>query len=185
MNTNIVDHDGFLRRQMQRLKNWFRLKQLKYAQLRHYSFRRELIAIALLVLGSNLAVRRLSVTITPSIDATLLVRNNAPLKRGDYVSFILYDKRAPNGQARVMKKYLCVPGDLLERQGAAFYCNGTLLGMVHKTGSDGKPLTAMTWTRGRIPDRFAYVGSGVGDGYDSRYFGLVSLDRLQRYDKLF
>jgi conjugal transfer pilin signal peptidase TrbI len=176
---------GFLARQYKGLLRWFDTKRRRFGEFRNYSFKRELIAIGLLVLGSHLAVKRLSVSITPSIDAKLLVKNAAPLERGDYVSFILYDKRAPGGHARVMKKLLCLPGELLERQGNAFFCNGSLLGVVQKIGSDGKQLTSMQWRTGYVPRNYAYVGSGRNDSYDSRYFGLISLRRLERYEKLF
>jgi type IV secretory pathway protease TraF len=35
-----------------------------------------------------------------------------------------------------------------------------------------------------IPPGFVYVGSSHPSGFDSRYFGLVSMDRLHRMEKV-
>lgn len=166
---------------------WGRAVLINQRKYKGYRFGREMVVIGLLVFGGNLAAQRLSFSLTDSVDAKLLVRNEAPLVRDDFVSFFLFDGRAPNGQARVMKRMIGLPGDELryEPQERMFYVNDVAVGYVKPKGLDGSSLAAFPWDGTHIPNGFAYVGGGHKDSYDSRYFGLVSLDRLTRYDKLF
>lgn len=170
-------------------KSWAWGKQTLQNQQRYkgYRFLRELFVIGALVFGGHLAAHRLSISLTDSVDATLLVRNEAPLVKDDFVSFILFDERAPNGQARVMKRMICLPGDELryDAKERVFFCNDVAVGYVKPKALDGTALEPFSWAGNTIPPGYAYVGGGHKDSYDSRYFGLVSLDRLTRYEKLF
>lgn len=170
-----------------RIYGWGKAALKNQERYKGYRFGREILIIGIMVFGGNLAFSRLSISLTDSVDAKLLVRNDAPLMRDDFVSFILFDERAPNGQARVMKRMICLEGDELRYDAGEryFYCNDVAVGYVKPNALDGTSLEPFNWTGTVIPEGFAYVGGGHKDSYDSRYFGLVSLDRLTRYEKLF
>lgn len=170
-----------------RVYGWGKATLKNQERYKGYRFGREILIISIMVFGGNLAASRLSISLTDSVDAKLLVRNEAPLMRDDFVSFILFDERAPGGEARVMKRMICLEGDELRYDAAEryFYCNDVVVGYVKPRALDGSVLEPFAWTGTHIPAGYAYVGGGHKDSYDSRYFGLVSLDRLTRYEKLF
>lgn len=178
---------GFLTWPFRKTLSWGFSVLRNQRKYKGYRFIRELLIIGLMVLGGHLAANRLTVSLTDSVAAKLLVRNEAPLVRDDFVSFILFDDRAPNGQARVMKRIIGLPGDELryDPKERMFYVNDVAVGYVKPKALDGTDLAPFAWQGTHIPKGFAYVGGGHKDSYDSRYFGLVSLDRLTRYDKLF
>jgi type IV secretory pathway protease TraF len=65
-----------------------------------------------------------------------------------------------------------------------YYCHGRLMGISKPVGRDGKALTH--WRPGvtHIPEGMIFVGSKHPDGYDSRYYGPVAIDRLTRMEQL-
>jgi type IV secretory pathway protease TraF len=65
-----------------------------------------------------------------------------------------------------------------------YYCDGQLVGISKPFGRKGQPLMHLLWGRRSIPVGFAYVGSAHPDGFDSRYYGPVSIDRLTRMERV-
>jgi type IV secretory pathway protease TraF len=140
------------------------------------------------------AMPKLSIVMTPSIDAWVVTPSPGSIVKGDYVQFMLSHPIAGPKPVSVTKHALCMPGDRLTMQerpsaGSAgawdgyYFCNGQLLGVSLPVGRHGQRLEHLRWS-GTIPADFAYVGSHHPRGFDSRYFGLVPLKRLTRMRRL-
>nr|WP_245999156.1 hypothetical protein [Eilatimonas milleporae] len=83
----------------------------------------------------------------------------------------------PKNVHNLTKLALCMPGDELRRIGLIFVCNGRLISVAKSETQSGLPLEVFDWSGGPVPDGVFFAGSPHPDGYDSRYFGLVPLDR--------
>jgi conjugal transfer pilin signal peptidase TrbI len=138
---------------------------------------------------------KLTLVMTPSIEAWLLHAAPGPIRRGDLVSFMLVHPLAGPAPVRVTKHALCLPGERIDwvekpihsagRAWEAWYfCEGRLLGVSKPSGHGGRPLPF--WRPGYrvIPPGFVYVGSAHASGFDSRYYGPVAISRLTRMEKL-
>ena len=140
------------------------------------------------------AMPQITLVMTPSIEAWVVHRSPGPIRRGDLISFILSDPVAGPKPVAITKYALCLPGDrisMVEKYGIGglvangwYYCNGKLMGVSKPVARNGK--TLMHWQPGspRIPEGMIFVGSRHSDGYDSRYYGPVAIERLTRMEKL-
>lgn len=148
--------------------------------------------IALLV---GLTLPRLTLVMSPSIDAWLLRRAPGPITKGDLVQFTLVHPLAGPKPVSVTKRALCLPGEMLKaverpsRMGRGltdgyYYCNGALLGVSRPFGRDGRKLEHLRWGDRPLPDDFIYVGSDHTQGFDSRYYGPIGIDRLTRMERI-
>jgi type IV secretory pathway protease TraF len=145
-------------------------------------------------LAAGIMMPRVNLVVSPSIEAWVLTEQAGPIARGDYVRFPLSHPVAGPAPVAVTKHALCLPGDKLttverssplsahDRDGW-YYCNGRLLGISLPRAHNGMVLQHMHWS-GTIPPGMAYVGSAHPRGFDSRYFGLVSIKRLTRMERL-
>lgn len=157
------------------------------------------LRVALLVacpaaFAAGVMMPRIILVVSPSIEAWVLTEQAGPIRRGDYVRFTLSHPVAGPSPVPVTKHALCLPGDKLttverssplsahDRDGW-YYCNGRLLGISLPRAHNGMALQHMHWS-GTIPPGMAYVGSAHPRGFDSRYFGLVSIKRLTRMERL-
>lgn len=140
------------------------------------------------------AMPQITLVMTPSIDAWVVHRSPGPIHRGDLISFTLSDPIAGPKPIAITKYALCLPGDrisMVERHGIGgpalngwYYCNGTLLGVSKPAARNGKALSHWRPESPRIPEGMIFVGSRHPDGYDSRYYGPVAIERLTRMEKL-
>ena len=140
------------------------------------------------------AMPQITLVMTPSIDAWAVHRSPGPIHRGDLISFTLSDPVAGPKPVAITKYALCLPGDrisMVERHGIGgpalngwYYCNGNLLGVSKPAARNGKALTHWQPESPRIPEGMIFVGSRHPDGYDSRYYGPVAIERLTRMEKL-
>jgi hypothetical protein len=132
---------------------------------------------------------------SPSIDALAVRTSPGIIARHDLVMFKLHHPLAGPMPVNVTKYALCLPGDRLAsftlrserfpgRIEAAFFCNGTLLGVSKAYGRNGQRLDYFRWKSGPIPMGRAYIGSSYKDGFDSRYFGLVPIAKLVRIERV-
>lgn len=132
---------------------------------------------------------------SPSIDAWAVRKAPGPIAKHDLVMYALHHRLAGPHPVNVTKYALCMPGDHLAsftmrsdhargRRDAAFFCNGTLLGVSKPIGRNGQRLDYFRWKSGPVPAGRAYIGSSYKDGFDSRYFGLVPLARLTRMERV-
>lgn len=140
------------------------------------------------------AMPQITLVMTPSIDAWVVHRSPGPIRRGDLISFTLSDPVAGPKPVAITKYALCLPGDrisIVEKPGYGglarngwYYCNGTLMGVSKPAARNGKTLVHWQPESARIPEGMIFVGSRHPDGYDSRYYGPVAIERLMRMEKL-
>ncbi len=140
------------------------------------------------------AVPQVNLVMTPSIDAWAVRRAPGPIHRGDLVSFTLINPLAGPKPVNVTKYALCLPGDRIDvlegpskTKGffdASYFCNGKLLGVSKPRSRSGKLLTHWQPQTVIMPGDAIFVGSSYKDGFDSRYYGPVEIDRLTRMEKL-
>lgn len=137
---------------------------------------------------------KVSLVMSPSIDAFAVRQAPGPIAKGDYVMFTLRHPIAGPKPVKVTKHALCMPGDRLSRiekpsvaarnaWDSYYFCNGELLGVSLPFGIHGQKLDHMEWS-GVIPEGMVYVGSHHPRGFDSRYFGLVPIATLTRMERL-
>ncbi|WP_342250360.1 peptidase [Sphingomonas sp. OTU376] len=152
-----------------------------------------LLGVIPLCMVASWLLPKVTLVMSPSIDAWIVTPAAGPIQKGDLVQFILDHPVAGPKPVSVTKYVMCVAGDRLSLVEPAsanpgprvglFFCNGIFLGRTLSQSSDGKPLPHSTW-RGVIPKGFAYVGSRHPRGFDSRYLGILSLERLHRMTRL-
>lgn len=132
---------------------------------------------------------------SPSIDAWAVRKTGGEVERHDLVMFELRHPLAGPLPVNVTKYALCLPGDTLasytmhsdrypKRLEAAFFCNGSLIGVSKPYGHAGQRLDYFRWKNGPVPKGQAYIGSSYKDGFDSRYFGLVPISALTRMERV-
>lgn len=141
------------------------------------------------------ALPQFTLVMSPSIDAWAVRAAPGPIARGDLVSFRLSDPFEGGKLVSVTKYALCMPGQTLSeierpswrvrgQRDGYYYCDGRLLGISKSVTSKGQELTHLNWGRQPIPAGHVYVGSRHPDGYDSRYYGPVAIDRLRRMERI-
>lgn len=140
------------------------------------------------------AMPQITFVMTPSINAWVVHRSPGPIRRGDLISFILSDPVAGPKPVAITKYALCLPGDrisMVEKHGIGglvrngwYYCNGRLMGVSKPATRNGKTLIHWQPDSPHVPEGTIYVGSRHPDGYDSRYYGPVAIERLTRMEKL-
>jgi type IV secretory pathway protease TraF len=151
-----------------------------------------ILPIALLVW---IALHSVTLVMSPSIDALMVREAPGPIKKGDLVSFKLVHPLAGPDPVDVTKRVMCMPGEPLRqidlltdtagRYGrSAYLCAGRLVGITRPFGRKGQRLTPFPWGVRLIPDDFVYVGSDHPDGFDSRYYGPVRIERLRRMERV-
>ncbi|MCM3420975.1 S26 family signal peptidase [Sphingopyxis alaskensis] len=147
-----------------------------------------------IALAAALVLPRITLVMSPSIDAWAVREAPGPIARGDYVRFTLRHPIAGPAPVSVTKLALCLPGDRLTKieipsrlDPSAFdgryFCNGNLLGTTLPRDHEGNRLAHMMWS-GVVPPGMIYVGSHHPHGFDSRYFGLVPIEKLTRMARL-
>jgi conjugal transfer pilin signal peptidase TrbI len=140
------------------------------------------------------AIPQVTWVMSPSIDAIAVRAAPGAIHRGDYVMFLLSHPLAGPAPVSVTKQALCLPGDritMVERPSnfsrtvdGWYYCNGRLLNESKPTGRNGQRLEHWRPAAATIPAGFIFVGSPHPDGFDSRYYGPVAIDRLTRMEKI-
>lgn len=132
---------------------------------------------------------------SPSIEAWAVRKVGGVIERHDLVMFELRHPLAGPLPVNVTKYALCLPGDTLaaytmhsesypNRLEAAFFCNGSLIGVSKPYGHARQRLDYFRWKSGPVPKGKAYIGSSYKDGFDSRYFGLVPISALTRMERV-
>lgn len=148
-----------------------------------------------LAAGVAWVLPRLTLVMSPSIEAWILFEAAGPIGRGDLVSFDLSHRLAGPRPVRVTKYALCLPGERIEwiempslvlagAWDAAYYCEDRLLGTSKPMGRDGRRLEHWRPAYRIMPPGMIYVGSAHSSGFDSRYYGPVPIGRLTRMEKL-
>ncbi|BAI99069.1 hypothetical protein Sj15T_10680 [Sphingobium sp. TA15] len=140
------------------------------------------------------AIPQVTWVMSPSIDAWAVRADPGPIHRGDLVSFMLSHPLAGPKPVAVTKYALCMPGDRLDmiekpsmvhgQWDGWYYCNDKLLGVSKPIGRNGQHLEHFRPTQRLIPAGFIFVGSRHPSGFDSRYYGPISIGRLTRMERV-
>lgn len=147
-----------------------------------------------IALAAALVLPRITLVMSPSIDAWALREAPGAISRGDFVRFVLRHPIAGPQPVSVTKRALCLPGDRLTKiempsrfdpsaMDARYFCNGMLLGTTLPRDHNGIRLAHMMWS-GVVPPGMIYVGSHHPHGFDSRYFGLMPTEKLTRMARI-
>jgi type IV secretory pathway protease TraF len=145
--------------------------------------------------AAAVVIPRLTLVMSPSIEAYVLRESSGEIHRGDLVTFMLSHRLAGPKPVRVTKYALCLPGehiDWLEKPSIGgpgawdgwYYCEDRLVGISRPVGHDGKRLKHWRPAYRIIPPGFVYVGSSHPSGFDSRYYGPIPMSGLTRMEKL-
>ena len=140
------------------------------------------------------AIPQLTWVMSPSIDAIAVRASSGPIRKGDYVMFLLSHPLAGPRPVNVTKQALCLPGEriaMIEKPSMTpgtwdgwYYCNERLLNISKPVGRNGMKLDHWQPKLGTIPESFIFVGSSHPDVFDSRYYGPVAIERLKRMEKV-
>lgn len=154
----------------------------------HEPDKRKLAAMLILALAVGLVPvitlsGRLYLNIGISTSKKLFWASPGPIKKGDYVSFML-DHPLLKHPYKVVKQVRCVPGDHLYVDDKAAYCNGKFLGLKKKKTLKGEDMPKYRYD-GVIPPGKYFVMNEHKDSFDSRYYGLVDEKKLLRMKVLF
>ncbi|HHJ63328.1 MAG TPA: hypothetical protein ENJ61_00310 [Aquifex aeolicus] len=103
-------------------------------------------------------------------DAQIRKRRYVEVYVGDLTQ---YPPIREKGVLYLIKKAVCFPGDFLAARGGEFYCNGKLIAVAYPEA----PVPPISYD-GRIPEGRYFVLGIHPASFDSRYMGLVSLDRI-------
>lgn len=141
------------------------------------------------------AIPAVTIVMSPSIDAWAVRKAPGPIRKGDLVMFDLSHPIAGPHAVSVTKRALCLPGERLrevERRsihdgavtGSLYYCGAHYLGASRPFGRKGQRLEHLRWGDHPLPPGYIYAGSDHPDGFDSRYFGPVRIERLTRMERV-
>jgi signal peptidase I len=99
-----------------------------------------------------------------------------PIHRGDILAFWAPE----NGELKLVKRVIGIPGDVIEIRAGEIYINGQKVSepyVQHLLAADRQPIRDMAPLT--IPtDRFFMMGDNRDNSRDSRYFGLVRRDDI-------
>lgn len=154
-----------------------------------------LVVILPIALATWWEIPRVTWVMSSSIDAWAVRPAPGPIAKGDLVMFLLSHPLAGPRPVSVTKQALCLPGEMLTeiekpsvsalgRLDGYYYCDAVLLGISKPVGHDGTRLAHLRWGSKPIPPGFVYVGSHHPDGFDSRYYGPVAIERLTRMERV-
>ncbi|MFZ2798750.1 MAG: S26 family signal peptidase [Syntrophorhabdus sp.] len=76
-----------------------------------------------------------------------------------------------------IKRVACIEGDMLVAKNSEYYCNNFPLGVSKTHSLKGAPLSSFEY-EGIIPEGQVFLMNDHKDSYDSRYYGLVSINEI-------
>ena len=123
------------------------------------------------------------ISTTDSLGRTVFWMTDSMAIKGDYGLFTFpphpyITARGLEGQT-FTKIVACVGGDRLERYGQEVFCNGRFLATIKTLDSAGQPLPDSQLPE-TIPEGMAFMLGTHASSGDSRYFGLVPLDKVKK-----
>lgn len=118
--------------------------------------------------------------ITDSVNHRLGILSDTPPKKGDYVRFpFQHPLVLNNSEVLLTKRIACGAGDVVKTVGSEIHCNGQKMAVALAKTASGKALTPYAFA-GPIPAGQVLLLGDTEDSFDGRYWGLVSLNGLQR-----
>ncbi len=143
-------------------------------------WRHSLLILTLAVLWLMLVadfIKGYAFNMTESVDGKIFkLRPELTVQKNTTVIFERKDPILPVGVDHMTKHVLCMPGDILRRDGFDFFCNGHLITRAKPYSNAGDLLPIFGWIEGPVPTGVFFAGTDHPDGYDSRYFGFIPLD---------
>lgn len=141
--------------------------------------------IASLLVVGYVVTDNLVITHGKSVDGTIFLKNATKnLNRNDYVIIQSSPEDTFSKGALLAKKIACTPGEVLEIIGLDYFCNKDYLGKAKLKSATGIPVVPFNpcgikvACKYIIPEKFYFVIGDSKDSYDSRYFGLVSEEKI-------
>ena len=137
--------------------------------------------LAIAVLVTNWTMDHLVLVKGKSIPYRVAWIAGGEIHKGDYVNaMVSHPVIAADGRAELLtKRVACVAGEDLRFDGEQFWCGDEDLGGVIEKTWDGKALTPFQFD-GPIPEGKAFVMGEHPRSFDSRYFGLLEVQRMTR-----
>lgn len=141
------------------------------------------LCLALCALFAWFVHQHVAVALTGSLRYTLFYisdRANTPMRNGDYVVFTLDNPIVADLKVkRVIKEASCVAGQQLKEDHKEYFCNGYFLGKAKGTSLKGEKVENFKFN-GIVPKGFLFVMGHSKDSFDSRYFGFISVDKVEK-----
>lgn len=136
--------------------------------------------------GVNLLFDKIARVETRSVPYHFVwIEGGTPAKGEFAIVTLKHDAIAPGGrEARITKQLVCVPGDHLRFDGAAWFCNGDKLGEPLATTLSGAPLEPFVYD-GLVPEGQGFVMGTSPYSFDSRYLGFLPLASMVKVRGIF
>ncbi len=137
------------------------------------------LVLALLALGIVNIYHRIIVNTSPSLSYRFMWRAGGTPQKHDYVTFFVNHELIGAKPVRVSKQLNCWSGDTLTLRGREFFCNGEFMGEAKTRGLKGQEMPLFVFN-GVIPVGKVFASGQHPDSFDSRYYGFVDLDNVER-----
>ncbi len=103
--------------------------------------------------------------------------NEPVYQNGDYIFLAWSDNTGK--PKNLVKKIMCSPGQKINNQNNIFYCDDNLIATALDVDKNGNKLPKLEINQ-VIPEGYYFVVGTHPRSYDSRYFGLISKDKIIR-----
>ena len=144
-----------------------------------------MVCMAASILAVYWLANGLVIVMSPSIAPTVLWKIEGKPVKDEYVSFEFQHELINKSPFLMTKRIGCYEGEALQRKaGFNFYCQGRYLGFAKSDSVDGRQMPLFSWEGGTVPAGKVFVVGSHADSFDSRYWGFVALDELQRLKAL-
>jgi conjugal transfer pilin signal peptidase TrbI len=137
------------------------------------------------ICAAQLLFTEILIPATHSISPLVLLKTGKmDVARNDYVLFERDDDYLPEGEHHLVKRLGCMPGQKLMRRNLQFFCDDQVIAQAVAQDSNGKKLPLFDFD-GVIPTGKAFAVGDTKDSYDSRYWGFIDLDKVERLIVIF
>jgi len=136
------------------------------------------IGLILLVGGLKLFGLRVGINMTRSQpDWVYIISPVKVIRRGEKVAFLFQGSHYYPAGTVFVKEVIGLPEDQIENSSEGVWINGTMVGAVRATDSEGRAVEPFVY-RGRIPKGAYFLMAHAPNSYDSRYFGWVGEEQI-------
>jgi conjugal transfer pilin signal peptidase TrbI len=141
------------------------------------------IALGVVSVLLLLVHQRIAVTVTPSLRYRVFYLKDCSekeIRKGEYVLFNLDHPVTRDLRfEKTIKQVVCAPGDQLSVNDRDYYCNGIFIGRAKDVSLRNEKVTNFVYS-GEVPARSLFVMGHHKDSYDSRYFGFISSNDVEK-----
>lgn len=140
-----------------------------------------ILCLGLLSLVIHFITKNLVLVMTPSIHPIILWKTEGSPQDKEYVTFLFQHDFINKSKFTVTKKIGCFENHQLSIiESIYFYCDGALIGQAKTTATDGRKLPLFKWNDEKVPKGKAFLIGSHPDSFDSRYWGFIDLNNVQR-----